>query len=204
MQQLSCSSFATGTAPLHLYKNRYSDCLPLESSRVKLSNMYSQDGTDYINANWVRGTEDGATYIATQAPLPWTFGDFWGMLFTEDCKLVVCLTKLVEQGILKAHQYWPENVGEVQTYGFLDVEFKKSMDMKHITIRNFEVRSRVDGTCKEIVQLHYTEWPDYGVPDVASFVRLIELMKVYMVGENPVVAVHCSAGVGLPEFSSVA
>jgi len=42
-------------------KNRYPDILPKESSRVKLC-ATEQEGSDYINANYIFGLE----YISTQ------------------------------------------------------------------------------------------------------------------------------------------
>ena len=49
-----------------------------------------------------------------------------------------------------------------------------------------------------ITQLHYTAWPDHGVPDnVMSLIGFIRhIRKVHPVSQQQPLLVHCSAGVG--------
>ena len=85
-------------------KNRYKNILPNENTRVQLNYHDRQEpGSDYINANsistksiqnfqYIDHFRDPPQYIATQAPLPYTFGDFWQMIVEKDCKTIIMLT----------------------------------------------------------------------------------------------------------------
>jgi hypothetical protein len=68
--------FDFSTASKHLNKNRYPNILAIEQTRVKLA-----DESSYINANYL--TLGASVYIATQAPLPETIADFWGMALEQ-------------------------------------------------------------------------------------------------------------------------
>lgn len=44
-----------GEAPFNLSKNRYKDILPYDHSRVTLSVREGEQGSDYMNANFIEG-----------------------------------------------------------------------------------------------------------------------------------------------------
>lgn len=46
----------------------------------------------------VQGYNKTGQYIATQAPIPSTFGDFWKMVWEKNCTTIVVLTNLKEDG----------------------------------------------------------------------------------------------------------
>lgn len=46
----------------------------------------------------VQSCDSPHAYIATQAPLPSTFGHFWSMVWQERINVVVVITNLVEDG----------------------------------------------------------------------------------------------------------
>lgn len=78
--------FASATTRNNYHKNRYSNILATESTRVKL--IAHRDlflDSDYINANYIDGEIPGSkkTYIACQAPLPSTLSHFWLMLWVR-------------------------------------------------------------------------------------------------------------------------
>ena len=50
-------------------KNRYTDVLPLDQSRVVLRGVDDDPSSDYINANFVDGYRQKNAYISTQGDI---------------------------------------------------------------------------------------------------------------------------------------
>jgi protein tyrosine phosphatase len=53
---------------------------------------------DYINASFIRGTDEEISQIAAQGPLPATVADFWAMLWQQRVQVVVMCSRTVENG----------------------------------------------------------------------------------------------------------
>ncbi len=68
-----------------------------DHSRVILQPMDGMPGSDYVNANYMDGYRKQNAYIATQGPLPETFGDFWRMIWEQRTATIVMMTKLEER-----------------------------------------------------------------------------------------------------------
>ncbi|KAF1372074.1 hypothetical protein PFLUV_G00260570 [Perca fluviatilis] len=83
--------------PVNRPKNRYTNILPYDFSRVKLFSMHSDEGLDYINANYIPGYKNSKEYIATQGPLPETRNDFWKMVLQQKSPIIVMLTQCNER-----------------------------------------------------------------------------------------------------------
>ncbi|KAJ8245341.1 hypothetical protein GJAV_G00269740 [Gymnothorax javanicus] len=182
--------------PVNRPKNRYTNILPYDFSRVKLISMHNDEGSDYINANYIPGYKSPREYIATQGPLPDTRNDFWRMVLQEKCHVVVMLTQCNERRRVKCDHYWPFT-DEPVAYGEIVVEMLSEKEAPEWTMRNFRL-SYADET-QDVLHMNYTSWPDHGVPTVNAIESILQFVQIARQHANrtkgPIV-VHCSAGVG--------
>lgn len=143
----------------NIRKNRYRNVVPYDHTRVKLKRNESSDINDYINANFVNVLCDRPSYaefggvqkryISTQGALPNTTGDFWQMVWEQNCRVIVMATKEMERGRIKCHKYWPEpsdertDDGEGEFYGLnneYNVRTIKQTDHGEYIVRVMQLR----------------------------------------------------------------
>ena len=178
----------------------------IQSSPAALSNC-----SDYINANFLDGYRKRNCYIATQGPLPSTYGDFWRMIWEQQTYTIAMMTKLEERNRLKCDQYWPskgtEIYGNVMQVTLVDYTELASYSVRTFVISpvntyaqmqiiansnniNFEMR-------REVKQFQYTAWPDHGVPDNPTpFLMFLRRIRQVNPSDSGPIVIHCSAGVG--------
>ncbi|XP_069703999.1 receptor-type tyrosine-protein phosphatase S-like isoform X2 [Periplaneta americana] len=182
-----------GRLPQNKSKNRYGNLVAYDETRVKLKKLPEDQFSDYINANYINGYNSPKFYIATQGPKRNTIVDFWRMVWQEHVQVIAMLTNIVENGKLKCEQYWPQ-LGQEVTYGSVTVLNASNKIFADFTFRMLNVTCK--GKTRKVHHLHFTSWPDHGVPlypqSVASYLKKLLATPP---GSGPIV-VHCSAGVG--------
>lgn len=186
----------------NLKKNRYTDVIPYDSSRVVL-NSTEEDGLlngDYINASFITAgfSEHLSRFIATQGPLPETFEDFWEMVIQYRCPAIVMLTAVDNPKMMKkcADYFQAENgtreVGNIS----LSNKWTRISDSSLI-LRCLEVKKKESHeSSMTVLHFHYPDWPDHGVPQDTIIVREILKRTCHISSNLGPIIVHCSAGIG--------
>ncbi|KAH9520385.1 Tyrosine-protein phosphatase non-receptor type 9 [Bulinus truncatus] len=190
-------------------KNRYTDVLCYDHSRVVLPLCDDDPTSDYINANYVDGYMQKNAFICAQGPLPKTFVDFWRMVWHNQCRIIVMLTRTVERSRMKCGQYWPSDEETDEQFDEFIVYNQAITENDDFTETVLVLNNTNTGESIQILHLQFTSWPDYGVPPAAPFLDF--LFRVRSVQETatkemgaawtghplgPPIVVHCSAGIG--------
>uniref|UniRef100_A0A4W6CMK7 protein-tyrosine-phosphatase n=1 Tax=Lates calcarifer TaxID=8187 RepID=A0A4W6CMK7_LATCA len=176
-------------------KNRYKDILPFDHSRVKLTLKTTNQDTDYINANFIKGMDGPEAYIATQGPLPNTVIDFWRMNWEYNVAVIVMACREFEMGRKKCERYFPQQGEEPMSFGPFRISCESEQARTDYFIRTLMVE--YENETRRITQFHYMNWPDHDVPSsFDSILDMIGLMREYQENDDVPICVHCSAGCG--------
>ncbi|XP_066430538.1 receptor-type tyrosine-protein phosphatase S isoform X8 [Eleutherodactylus coqui] len=176
-------------------KNRYANVIAYDHSRVILMPVEGILGSDYINANYIDGYRKQNAYIATQGPLPDTFGDFWRMVWEQRSATIVMMTRLEEKSRIKCDQYWPSRGAD--TYGMIQVTLLDTIELATFCVRTFSLHKNGSSEKREVRQFQFTAWPDHGVPEYPTpFLAFLRRVKTCNPPDAGPIVVHCSAGVG--------
>lgn len=188
----------TGKKSYNIRKNRFKDILPFDETRVTLEEIPDEEGSDYINANFILDIYGNNGYIASQGPVKATINDFWRMLWQYEVKVVAMACRLVEMGRKKCEQYWPEEDEKTLEYGDITVTLESEEDLaEHCTVR--KLTAQKDGKSRVLTQFHYTGWPDHDIPtDFDVVLEMIAQMRKIRSSDprKAPMVVHCSAGCG--------
>ncbi|XP_075159033.1 protein tyrosine phosphatase Meg2 isoform X3 [Haematobia irritans] len=194
----------------NLTKNRYTDVLCYDHSRVVLSRVDGDEVSDYINANFVDGYKQKNAYISTQGPLPKTSQDFWRMIWEQHCLVIVMTTRVMERGRVKCGQYWEPAENSSLEFGNFHVRTLSIEANEDYTVASLELRNTKTDEVRNVSHWQFTSWPDYGVPSSAmamiTFLQKVREKQAQMVQalgdtwaghpRGPPIVVHCSAGIG--------
>ncbi|KAF8952290.1 hypothetical protein BGZ46_003524, partial [Entomortierella lignicola] len=184
-------------------KNRYNHVWPFDHTRVRIKEC-EEGEDDYINASFLKPPFGKKSYIATQGPLPSTFQDFWKVVWEQDSRVIVMLTREFEMGRVKCHRYWPTSDNPVMVLGSLKVTFMGDYRPENpddtIFVRHLKLShlNKPDVPERTITHIQYTGWPDFGVPE--SPMEVLKVVQLSNTHNTPASAgpiiVHCSAGCG--------
>lgn len=202
-------TFLTARLKPNQCKNRYTDVLCYDHSRVVLSQIGDDEDSTYINANFVDGYHQKNAFISTQGPLPKTYTDFWRMIWEQRCAVVVMTTRTLERGRGKCGQYWPIR-GSADFDDLFRVTALSSEQKADYTETQLELHNCKTKETRLVSHLQFTSWPDYGVPDSAlamlafrGVVREKQALSLATMEPQweghplgPPIVVHCSAGIG--------
>ncbi|KAF5276486.1 hypothetical protein FQA39_LY06555 [Lamprigera yunnana] len=125
------------------------------------------------------------------------------MVWEQNTKAVLMLNKLVEKKQEKCCQYWPIKMGADYVMKLDDVgltlEYLEQQDHSYYLTRLLRLTDIKSGDSRDIIQFHYTTWPDFGVPNSPTafleFLRKVQAAGFLESSVGPAI-VHCSAGIG--------
>nr|KAG5704793.1 hypothetical protein BaRGS_015176 [Batillaria attramentaria] len=183
--------------PSNTRKNRYTDILPYDHSRVVLSAATNVSNSDYVNASFITDHDPrNPAYICTQGPLPHTVADFWQMVWEQGSVVIVMLTKLTENGTAMCHRYWPEEGSDL--YHIYEVHLvSEHIWCDDYLVRSFYLKNLQTNETRTVTQFHFLTWPHLAVPPsmkaLLDFRRKVN--KSFRGGSCPIV-VHCNDGCG--------
>uniref|UniRef100_A0A1I7XKK8 Tyrosine-protein phosphatase domain-containing protein n=1 Tax=Heterorhabditis bacteriophora TaxID=37862 RepID=A0A1I7XKK8_HETBA len=181
----------------NMTKNRYSDVVCTDSTRVRLRFGGTEFG-DYIHANHVVNPLLTTKFICTQGPLESTVDDFWRMIYQERVESILMLCKPAEDGRVKCHIYWPEDINKILEMPMLQVtntgedsEFNTLTLLVELSPKYELTEDCLPEPLRKplIVKLfRWISWPDRGVPDETSCIIPLRLLDRC----HSVIVLHCA------------
>lgn len=148
------------------------------------------------NLSGARYSFGGKIWLATQQPIgkdespnP-TTDDFLMECFlygnNGDCHLVVNLNNLQHA----------RNYLEMDSTFFVLTSVKKIQLESTFVVEYFNISKRISGEYRTMIIIHYTGWPDFGVPSSSEdFCKMFTMIQAFLPFVH-LIMVHCRAGVG--------
>ncbi|EEC16918.1 receptor protein-tyrosine phosphatase 10D, putative, partial [Ixodes scapularis] len=173
--------------PVNRPKNRFTNILPYDHSRVKLLPTDDEDGSDYINANYIPGFNSPREFIVTQGALHSTRDDMWRMVWEQNCRAIA-----YSRSFCFACMY-NEKLSVVR---FCEQTFFAATSCSERG-HPFSLSSSQGDQSRIVRHFHFTTWPDFGVPDPPqTLVKFVRAFRERVIPDTKPITVHCSAGVG--------
>ncbi|KAJ8040627.1 Receptor-type tyrosine-protein phosphatase T [Holothuria leucospilota] len=190
-KQMPCT---VGEAKANIKKNRFKNIVTYDHSRVKLPIINNDSSSDYYNASYINGYDKPKAFIASQGPNKASLNDFWRMIWHVKCKKIIMLANTVEAGKPKCEQYWSDN-DKPHLFADVCVKTTKQVRKGEVVTRRFSLSK--DDEVHDVIQYHFTGWPDMKVPQSADVLwEILDQVEKDETEHSPPIVVHCSAGCG--------
>lgn len=177
-------------------KKRYSNYCIMPDYEIKLS-----DGKLF------EASKITDNIFAGSAPVQSAICDFWQMILEKNISVIVSLTSWIEKNTVKANIYFNPVIGSSVKLGKFIVETKD--DITHYIEQklNIDLVSRkikvlkLSFLGKNVYHIHYTGWPDFGVPNINDEYALLKVFCSFTANfdnsQDKINSfIHCSAGLG--------
>ncbi|XP_065560769.1 tyrosine-protein phosphatase non-receptor type 21-like isoform X2 [Artemia franciscana] len=159
------ADFATAAHSENAPRNRYTDILPYEENRIRLTPS-RENRFGYINASHISGSIGGLQkfYIAAQAPLFDTVSAFWQSIWESDVRIVILLCEIEQQNTNV--KIPPQNLPSVLLNRF---SFGRSSSGRNQHTASNQTSSSSLGTVAKETCTQYWPMIDMGTMDFGDF-----------------------------------
>lgn len=191
-----------GADPANVQYNRYCNVVPFDSYRVKLV------GDLYINATkFDRFPDIGERdFVVGIGPTSESIGRLWQAIWESRINVIVMLANPPYQ----VEPYFPTEIGKSCTFSIVAGNPVKQssvtvrlVDEKRLRQQSCIIRRELELSVGDVsfmvTHMHYSGWPNYGVPDTVHEIADFVLAVNDVIEANPGVVttyIHCAGGVG--------
>lgn len=171
-------------------KNRDVLCVPPDNFRPYLSSFQGNAFTDYINSVYVDGYTKPREYIVTEWPMKHTLGEFWSLVYDQECSAVVVLCQPPANS-QQFPSFWPIK-SKMEKYGpVFSVHYAGSKNYPNVKQWEFKINKKIVSLTEmmagvkaptKTVQLFQTTcWPmGHKVPtSTNSLVFLMNMVEIW-------------------------
>lgn len=98
---------------------------------------------------------------------------------------------------VKCEEYWPSRA--YMQFGNFTVSLDGEQLYPEYMLRQIKITrvSKSESISRSVIQLHFTCWPDFGVPEEArAMLKFVRHVRSHVNPTQGPMVVHCSAGVG--------
>ncbi|KAG8039250.1 hypothetical protein G9C98_003557 [Cotesia typhae] len=159
--------------PKNKKKNVFGNIPCWDDSRVVLHQ--TNDGSDYINANYISGFELKKKFIATEQPIASTLGNFWTMVFQENTCVIVMLNGSEEEA-QQSYPYLFPSQSEIIAGDFIIKQKEINLET-YYTETVLIITHLKTGGSKRVSHLKYLNWPEHTFPHEKEILQFVRIMN---------------------------